>query len=133
MGLQFVEQPIRRETTLFEVADHAADADRNRFGIGVDETHADLALGQGADDLEGDAFLFTDIEAALQHFRTQEMHFLGDQGGVVAVQFLAVTGLDRQRRIDAVGQDHRIGEDLAALAVGFYPDHPARFRPSARP
>ena len=123
MLLHLLDQCVRRDFLCTQVGQQASDADRQRLGVGIEESRADHALRDLARHLNGDAFLRSDIESALDRRIRQEMNLLDGERHVARLQFRMKSRLLGEQRIDAVGENHNVGVDRAAGPVGFDTDH----------
>jgi hypothetical protein len=65
---------------------------------------------------------FLDVEARLDRLFRHEEDLLDRQRDVLALQFAVKAGLARQRGVHAVGEDHHVRVDLAALAIAAHAD-----------
>ena len=118
MVLQVLKELVGRDSLFLEVRDQAADADRQRFLVGIQERGADHAAGDFAHDLDDDAFVVLDLETLLDQGRIDEVDFLDRQRHVLRRQFLLDIGAAGQQRVDAVGHDDHVGVDFTVHAVG---------------
>ncbi len=123
--LEPLEQAVRRHAGVDEIGDEAADADRQRLLVGVDEAGAEHAFGHRAGGLDDDALLAGDVEALLEHLGRQEVRLLHRQRHVVRLDLVAKTRPLRHQRVHPVGEDDDVGMDLAAVAVGLHSDDAA--------
>ena len=82
-----------------------------------------MPRGDGAGGLDHHAFVALQVEARLDGLARQEVHFLDGQRDVVGRRTLAQIGLGAEQAVDALGQHHDVGMDLAAVAIGDHADH----------
>ena len=119
------EQSVRRLAGLLEIGHQASDAERNAFLVGVDEAHAGHATRDGAGRLDHGAFVALEIEARLDGFARQEVHFLDRERDIVGLRPRAQVGAGAEQAVHALGKHDDVGVHLAIMPVGAHADHPA--------
>ena len=126
MTLQPFQQLIGRQRLLFHVGQHAADADRQRVLVGVQEAGPQHAVGDVAGNFDHHPLRAADVEARIHRFLGQEQHFLHGQRHVVRRDLRPQPGTTADQGIGAISENHAIRVNIAFLALGAHTDHLAR-------
>ena len=122
--LERIQQPVRRLPGAGEIIHQAADADRDRFAVGIEKRGAGHALGDRAHRLDHHALIAAQAEPAFDQFLRQEVHLLYRQRNVFRLQLARAARPLADQAVHAFRQDHHIGQQRAAMPVGLHADHP---------